>query len=220
MDKLKIENGKLKDEDKKYIYIKFVLNFQLSTLNFQLTNGRRSVLCKSAIFNFHLSILNYKEQRLYIMNNEKVYLSEEGYKKLDEKLRHLINEEQPAVVKRLAEAREHGDLSENAEYHAAKDELARISGEIAEIQAELKLAVIYSAEKTGAVSIGTKVTVKDESGAEDEYEIVGTAEADIYSNKISNESAVGAALIGARAGETVTVQAPGGHYTLTVIKIN
>ncbi len=154
------------------------------------------------------------------MNNEKVYLSEEGYKKLDEKLRRLINEEQPAVVKRLAEAREHGDLSENAEYHAAKDELARISGEIAEIQAELKLAVIYSAEKTGAVSIGTKVTVKDESGAEDEYEIVGTAEADIYSNKISNESAVGAALIGARAGETVTVQAPGGHYTLTVIKIN
>ena len=214
MDKLKIENGKLKDEDKKYIYIKFVRNFQLSTLNFQLSEAPLAQISSA----HDVRIL--KKKRLYIMNNEKVYLSEEGYKKLDEKLRHLINEEQPAVVKRLAEAREHGDLSENAEYHAAKDELARISGEIAEIQAELKLAVIYSAEKTGAVSIGAKVTVKDESGVEDEYEIVGTAEADIYSNKISNESAVGAALIGARAGETVTVQAPGGHYTLTVIKIN
>ena len=154
------------------------------------------------------------------MSNEKVYLSEEGYKKKEEELQYLINVEQPAVVKRLAEARDHGDLSENAEYHAAKDELARISGLIEEIKAELKLAVIYSADKSGVVSIGTSVTVKDASGEEETYTIVGTAEADIYSNKISNESIVGKSLIGAKAGETVTVEAPGGKYELTVVKVN
>lgn len=154
------------------------------------------------------------------MSNEKVYLSEEGYKKKEEELQYLINVEQPAVVKRLAEAREHGDLSENAEYHAAKDELARITGLIEEIKAELKLAVIYSASKSGVVSIGTSVTVKDEQGEEETYTIVGTAEADISEFKISNESIVGKSLIGAKAGETVTVNAPGGEYKLTVVKVN
>lgn len=154
------------------------------------------------------------------MSNEKVYLSEEGYKKKEEELQYLINVEQPAVVKRLAEAREHGDLSENAEYHAAKDELARITGLIEEIKAELKLAVIYSASKSGVVSIGTSVTVKDEQGDEETYTIVGTAEADISEFKISNESIVGKSLIGAKAGETVTVNAPGGEYKLTVVKVN
>lgn len=154
------------------------------------------------------------------MSNEKVYLSEEGYKKKEEELQYLINVEQPAVVKRLAEAREHGDLSENAEYHAAKDELARITGLIEEIKAELKLAVIYSASKSGVVSIGTSVTVKDEHGEEETYTIVGTAEADISEFKISNESIVGKSLIGAKAGETVTVNAPGGEYKLTVVKVN
>lgn len=154
------------------------------------------------------------------MSNEKVYLSEEGYKKKEEELQYLINVEQPAVVKRLAEAREHGDLSENAEYHAAKDELARITGLIEEIKAELKLAVIYSASKSGVISIGATVTVKDEHGEEETYTIVGTAEADISEYKISNESIVGKALIGAKAGETVTVNAPGGEYKLTVVKVN
>lgn len=154
------------------------------------------------------------------MSNEKVYLSEEGYKKKEEELQYLINVEQPAVVKRLAEAREHGDLSENAEYHAAKDELARITGLIEEIKAELKLAVIYSASKSGVVSIGTSVTVKDEQGDEETYTIVGTAEADISEFKISNESIVGKSLIGAKAGKTVTVNAPGGEYKLTVVKVN
>lgn len=154
------------------------------------------------------------------MANEKVYLSREGYEKLNEKLERLLKVEQPAVVKRLAEAREHGDLSENAEYHAAKDELARISGEIEELKAELKVATIYEAEKTDVVSIGARVTVKEAEGEEETYTIVGTAEADIYSGKISNESAVGKALMGAKAGEKVTVEAPSGSYTLTVVKVN
>ena len=154
--------------------------------------------------------------------NEKVYLSQEGKQKLEEKLRYLVETERPPVVERLKIAREFGDLSENAEYSAAKDELARVSGEIEQIEQQLKVAVIYSAEggDKSAVTLGKTIKIYDHDMEEEAvYQIVGTAEADIYENKISNDSAVGRALLGKKVGETVTVEAPGGGYQITIKEI-
>lgn len=154
--------------------------------------------------------------------NEKVYLSQEGKQKLEEKLRYLVETERPQVVERLKIAREFGDLSENAEYSAAKDELARVSGEIEQIEQQLKVAVIYSAEGSdkSAVTLGKTIKIYDHDMEEEAvYQIVGTAEADIYENKISNDSAVGRALLGKKVGETVTVEAPGGGYQITIKEI-
>ena len=154
--------------------------------------------------------------------NEKVYLSQEGKQKLEEKLRYLVETERPQVVERLKIARDFGDLSENAEYSAAKDELARVSGEIEQIEQQLKVAVIYSAEggDKSAVTLGKTIKIYDHDMEEEAvYQIVGTAEADIYENKISNDSAVGRALLGKKVGETVTVEAPGGGYQITIKEI-
>ena len=140
--------------------------------------------------------------------DKKVYLSAEGYKKLQDRLEQLTNVERPLAVEKLATAREHGDLSENAEYTTAKDALAKITGEIEELEEQLKVAVIYSADdaETGKVSLGSKVKIFDGFiGEETVYTIVGTAEADIMENKISNDSVVGKALLGRKKGETVTV---------------
>lgn len=157
--------------------------------------------------------------------SEKVYLTEEGKKQLLERLDFLTKIERPAVVERLKIAREQGDLSENAEYDAAKDELAKVSGEMEEIEAKLKVAVIYTQDgkKKNIVSIGSKVRIIDESEDEGEkekiYRIVGTAEADIYNGKISNESVVGKSLLGKKAGDTVVIAAPIGVYNIKILEI-
>ena len=153
--------------------------------------------------------------------DKKVYLSAEGYKKLQERLDQLTNVEQPNAVEKLATAREHGDLSENAEYTTAKEALAKITAEIEELEAQLKVAVIYSAEEgeKGKVSLGSKVKVYDSAFDEEVvYTIVGTAEADIVNNKISNDSIVGKALIGKKKGDVVNipVEKP---YTLKIVEI-
>lgn len=153
--------------------------------------------------------------------NEKIYLSQEGKQKLEEKLHYLVETERPQVVERLKIAREFGDLSENAEYDAAKNELARVSGEIEQIEAQLKVAVIYeSTAGNNVVTMGSKIKVYDHDMDEEVvYTIVGTAEADINENMISNESSVGKALLGKKIGDTVTVEAPGGNYDLTIREI-
>lgn len=153
--------------------------------------------------------------------NEKIYLSQEGKQKLEEKLHYLIETERPQVVERLKTAREFGDLSENAEYDAAKNELARVSGEIEQIEAQLKVAVIYeSSSDNNTVTLGSKIKVYDHDMDEEVvYTVVGTAEADINENKISNESAVGKALLGKKTGDVVTVEASGGNYKLTIKEI-
>ena len=153
--------------------------------------------------------------------DKKVYLSAEGYKMLQDRLEQLTNVEQPGAVEKLATAREHGDLSENAEYTTAKEALAKITAEIEELEAQLKVAVIYSAEEgaKGKVSLGSKVKVFDSVFDEEvTYTIVGTAEADIRNNKISNDSVVGKSLIGKKKGDVVTipVEKP---YTLKVVEI-
>ena len=125
------------------------------------------------------------------------------------------------IVERIQEARSHGDLSENAEYDAARNEQAANEGEILELDYKLKNAVIIEeTEDTSVVHIGSTVTVYDDDLEEEAtYTIMGTTEADAMKNVISNESPVGAALLRHKKGETVTVKAPDGEYKLKIIKI-
>lgn len=155
--------------------------------------------------------------------NDKIYLTEEGLKKLKDRLEHLIKVEMPQIVERIKIAREQGDLSENAEYTAARDEQARVNGEIEEIEAQLKVAVVINSQdnaRRGIVSIGSKVKVHDMLMDEEAvYQIVGTAEANIIEGKISNESQVGKALLGKKVGEVAIVDAQVGKYEIKILEI-
>ena len=134
--------------------------------------------------------------------SEKVILTEEGYKQLEKRLEELKFVKRPEITERIKVARDFGDLSENAEYDAAKNEQARIEGEIVEIEAKLKIAEIIKTDGGhGVVNVGSKVKILDDLNEETEYEIVGTTEADISVGRISNESPLGKALIGANRGD-------------------
>lgn len=154
---------------------------------------------------------------------EKIYLSQEGKEQLEKRLEELNLVIIPDAVEKLKTAREFGDLSENAEYTTAKDRLARLTAEKEEIEAKIKFAVAYPTEKNSGdvVSLGVKVKIFNETlKMEATYQLVGTAEADIYSNKIANESAIGKALLGAKKGQTVTYTAPNGkNYSVTILDI-
>ncbi len=154
--------------------------------------------------------------------SEKVILTEEGYQELEKRLEYLKFTKRPEITERIKIARDFGDLSENAEYDAAKNEQARIEGEIIEIEAQLKSAEIIKSSdiKKGVVSVGTKVKVYDEDEKEETvYEIVGTTEADISVNRISNVSPMGKALVGRKVGETVVVKAPTCEYKVRILEI-
>ncbi len=154
--------------------------------------------------------------------SEKVILTEEGYQELEKRLEYLKFTKRPEITERIKIARDFGDLSENAEYDAAKNEQARIEGEIIEIEAQLKSAEIIKSSdiKKGVVSVGTKVKVYDEDEEEETvYEIVGTTEADISVNRISNVSPMGKALVGRKVGETVVVKAPTCEYKVRILEI-
>ncbi len=152
---------------------------------------------------------------------EEVILTKEGKEELEKRLEYLKVEKRAEITERIKTAREFGDLSENAEYDAAKNEQAMIEGEILEIENKLKYAVIIKdGAKKGTVSLGSKVDILDEETKEIfTYEIVGTTEADVELGRISNESPVGNALLGRKAGETVNVVVPAGIVTITVKKV-
>ena len=150
---------------------------------------------------------------------EEVILTKEGKEELEKRLEYLKVIKRAEITERIKTAREFGDLSENAEYDAAKNEQAMIEGEILEIENKLKYAVIIEAVKKDAVSLGSKVDFVDEDGEEYSYEIVGTTEADVELGRISNESPIGNALIGKKVGEIVSVKVPTGTITITVKKI-
>ncbi len=153
--------------------------------------------------------------------SEKVILTEEGYKQLEKKLEELKFVKRPEITERIKVARDFGDLSENAEYDAAKNEQARIEGEIVEIEAKLKIAeIIKTSGGHEAVAVGMKVKILDVDANEEAlYEIVGTTEADISVGRISNESPLGKALVGAKVGQEVTVKAPKCSYVVKVLEI-
>ena len=153
---------------------------------------------------------------------EEVILTKEGKEELEKRLDYLKSVKRAEITERIKVAREFGDLSENAEYDAAKNEQAMIEGEILEIEEKLKHAVIIKdgSQKKGIVSLGSKVEIIDqEDGELLTYEIVGTTEADVLQNRISNESPVGNALLGKKVGDKVTVNAPSGAYVLEIKNI-
>ncbi len=153
--------------------------------------------------------------------SDKVILTEEGYKQLEKRLEELKFVKRPEITERIKVARDFGDLSENAEYDAAKNEQARIEGEIVEIEAKLKIAEIIKTDGDHeVVGVGMKVRILDvDMNEEAVYEIVGTTEADISVGRISNESPLGKALVGAKVGQTVSVKAPKCSYDVKVLKI-
>jgi transcription elongation factor GreA len=154
------------------------------------------------------------------MNTKPVYLTAEGLEKLTVELNQLITVERPRVANRIHEAKLDGDISENAEYEDAKQEQSFLEGRIATLEAQLKNAqVIPAANGDGKVSIGSKVVITGADGDET-FTIVGSAEAAPREGRISNESPVGVALMGRKQGDKVTVQAPAGPVTYTVVSVN
>ena len=146
----------------------------------------------------------------------------EGYKALDDELKRLKTEQRPAVIAAIAEARSHGDLSENAEYHAAKDQQGWIESRIAEIEDKLARAQVIDVSKLGGnqVKFGATVTVIDEDTDEtSRYQIVGEHEADVKSGRISLVSPLSRAMIGKEVGDVVEVNTPGGVKAYEIAKV-
>lgn len=156
------------------------------------------------------------------MADEQFFMTQKGYEEAVEKLNYLQTIKRQEIVERIAEARSHGDLSENAEYEAARNEQSANEGEIVELDYRVKHAVIIEENTDNStVHIGSKVTVYDEELEEREvYTIMGTTEADAMNNIISNESPVGMALLRHKKGDVVTVKAPDGEYKLKIEKID
>ncbi|MFM8939882.1 MAG: transcription elongation factor GreA [Phenylobacterium sp.] len=153
---------------------------------------------------------------------EKVPMTAEGYHALDEDLKRLKTIERPAVIAAIAEARAHGDLSENAEYHAAKERQGWIEGQIADIEDRMARAQVIDVSKLSGrqVKFGATVTVVDED-TEDEarYQIVGEHEADVKAGKISITSPIARAMISKETGDVVEVNTPGGVKAYEILKV-
>ncbi len=145
-----------------------------------------------------------------------------GYERLEEEIKHLKSIERPAVIKQIAEAREHGDLSENAEYHAAKERQGFIEGRVMELEDKISRAEVIDVSKlTGStVKFGATVTVVDEdTDEENRYQIVGDFEADVKEGRISISSPIARSLIGKSVGDSVEVATPGGGRSYEILKV-
>jgi transcription elongation factor GreA len=144
---------------------------------------------------------------------EKIPMTRAGFTALDEELKVLKSVERPAVIRAIAEAREHGDLSENAEYHAAREKQSFIEGRIKELEAVISLAdVIDPTKLSGAIKFGATVALVDEeTGEEKTYQIVGEPEADIERGLLNIRSPLARSLIGKEKGDSVDVKTPGGQ---------
>lgn len=155
--------------------------------------------------------------------DEAVILTREGYENLKEELVNLKTVRRKEVAERLKQAIDFGDLSENSEYDDAKNEQAFIEGRIQTIEATLHNAQVIEdgTHSSGVINIGSYVTVRDvEFDDVEEYRIVGTSEADPMQNKISNESPLGAALLGKRQGQTIKVNAPAGMLEYEILNVS
>ncbi len=154
------------------------------------------------------------------MNSKTTYISKDGLDKLRAELEEILNVRRPEIAQRIHDAKEHGDLSENAEYEDAKNEQAFVEGRIQTLEAMIKNATIIDENtSTDHVQIGSTVKVKGEDGPET-FMIVGSAEAKPADGRISNESPVGRALLGRKKGEKVVVKVPAGDFTYKIIEIS
>jgi transcription elongation factor GreA len=154
---------------------------------------------------------------------EKVPMTAAGHAALESELKRLTSVERPRIIEAIAEARGHGDLSENAEYHAAKEQHGLNEGRIAELEDKLSRAEIIDVSKLAGsktIKFGAMVTLVDEDTEEKKtYQIVGDVEADVKSGKISISSPIARALIGKSVGDTVEVAAPGGARSYEIVKV-
>lgn len=152
------------------------------------------------------------------MDTKKIYLTREGLTDLKKEYEELTKTRRPEVLNRVSQARNMGDLSENAEYTVAREELSFIDGRIDELEELLKQVVLISNGKSSTVKLGSTVTVKID-GSKEIFTVVGEWEADPKEKKISHESPLGKALIGKKVGEKVEVEAPAGKISYTIESI-
>lgn len=153
--------------------------------------------------------------------DEKFVLTAQGYLDLEEELNNLKTVKRPEVIKALKEARAMGDLSENADYDAARNDQAQLEARIKELEYKLEHSEIAdSAKGSDTINIGSTIVVKYDDGEEDEYVIVGSVEADPFNNRISVESPIGKAVLGHKQNEMVDVESPNGSYKVEIVKVS
>lgn len=152
---------------------------------------------------------------------DKIPLTRAGFNKLDAELKHLKSVERPAIIRAISDAREHGDLSENAEYHSAKEKQSFIEGRVKELEGAISLANVIDVSKlSGTVKFGAHVTLVDEAtDKETTYQIVGEYEADIEQGRLNMKSPIARALIGKDEGDSVEVRTPGGVKSYEILTI-
>jgi transcription elongation factor GreA len=154
------------------------------------------------------------------VNSKPTYVSREGLDKLRAELDELVNVRRPEIAARIHDAKEHGELAENAEYEDAKNEQAFVEGRILDIKSIIENAILIEANHaTDHVAIGSTVTVETNDGRQ-KFTIVGAPEADPRNGKISNESPVGRALLGHKKGEQVMVKVPAGDFAYKIVAIS
>ncbi|WP_373355170.1 transcription elongation factor GreA [Pseudoroseicyclus sp. CXY001] len=153
---------------------------------------------------------------------EKIPLTRAGFDKIDAELKQLKSVERPAIIQAISEAREHGDLSENAEYHSAKEKQSFIEGRIKELEGVLSLADVIDPKKlSGPIKFGATVELVDEDTDEERtYQIVGEYEADIENGRLNMKSPLARALIGKEEGDSIEVRTPGGEKAYEILKIS
>ncbi|HVG48793.1 MAG TPA: transcription elongation factor GreA [Rubellimicrobium sp.] len=153
---------------------------------------------------------------------EKIPLTRAGYDKLDAELKHLKSVERPEIIAAISEARAHGDLSENAEYHSAKEKQSFIEGRIKELESVISLAeVIDTSKLSGPIKFGAVVKLVDEDTDEERtYQIVGEYEADIENGRLNVRSPLARSLIGKTVGDSVEVRTPGGEKSYEVLAVS
>ncbi len=154
------------------------------------------------------------------MIKKDVFLTEEGLKKIKKELNEHINKKRPAVIKRIKEAKAYGDLSENSEYEDARNEQSFVEGKISELKSTIKNAQIINKSDniSNVISLGSTIITSSE-GTDNEYTIVGSAEADPSKGKISNESPIGKGLLGKEVGDEVEVDVPAGKIKFKIKSI-
>lgn len=153
------------------------------------------------------------------MTHQPTYLTPEGEEKLRAELAELTGPRREELSQRLRSAIQMGDLSENADYHKAKEDQAFLEGRIQEIEAVLRTAVVVDKPSTDVVTVGNKVTVQEEDYDPEVFHVVGAKEADPRSGKISNESPIGSALMDHRVGDVVEAETPSGKIRIKILKI-
>jgi transcription elongation factor GreA len=155
------------------------------------------------------------------MSMQRTPMTRTGFERLRNELDRLKRVERPTIIKAIAEARAHGDLSENAEYHAAREKQSFVEGRINELEGKVNGAEVIDPPKSGdRVTFASTVRLEDESGKEIRYWIVGSDEADPPKGRISILSPLARTLIGKRVGESVTAQLPGGKKTFEILEVN